>query len=548
MERIVSARVEQQRWFVRFPRAVPLGVFLAAMAVTLLGVFAIEHTNRERRRAQLSETANAVGAALEWRASAQRVYLRAGALLLAEGGEVTDARFHELAEELRDVGTFHGSDGLTWSARVAAKDIPAFEAVRREDDTPSYTVHPALAAGRDFALPVTYSTNLGSRRAAAGYDLYSEPVRRKAIDTALRERHPVATGAIFSQATRHWSLAIFMPVVRKAGGAPVLAGVLGVPINLQAYLSGLPEADLGIGNAMRLYDDNSTTGQLLARAGWEGTARETFERPVMIAGHRLVLQVSSSAASWSGLAIATLLFGLLVAALLALLARLVTRQAAEDRAAVDWLREQASIRTSLTRELNHRVKNTLANVLSIVALTKRRTNDLESFANGLEGRIRALSATHDLLTRIDWGQAPLREIIEAELALYTVGRDHAVELSGPDVALAPNDALSLGLAIHELVTNATKFGALSTLSGRLTIDWAMEGEDLVRIRWRERGGPPVPEERRRGFGTDLIERIVAHELGRAGTLDFAPEGVSCELAVPVRVPAAFRMRAAKAGG
>jgi two-component sensor histidine kinase len=238
----------------------------------------------------------------------------------------------------------------------------------------------------------------------------------------------------------------------------------------------------------------------------------------------------------------TLVFGLLVAGLLTLVARMVTRQAQEDNYALEWFEEQASIRNSLTRELNHRVKNTLANVLSIAALTRRRAETIEEFATGLDGRIRALSATHDLLTQSDWGTVPIQAVIEAELAPYAGAPEHEVELSGPHVELAPNDALSLGLAVHELATNAAKFGALSERDGKVQVSWDMINDRLARINWTESGGPPVQEHRKRGFGTDLIEKIVAHELKTPVDLRFDRGGVRCTLTIPVRQPAVFQMR------
>ena len=177
------------------------------------------------------------------------------------------------------------------------------------------------------------------------------------------------------------------------------------------------------------------------------------------------------------------------------------------------------------------------------ALTRRRADDVEDFATGLDGRIRALSATHDLLTQSDWGSTPVKAVIDAELLPYAQDEDHAVELLGPDVELAPNDALSLGLAVHELATNASKYGALSQPGGRLSVHWRLLSPELVRVEWLERGGPPVKQERSRGFGTDLIERIVAHELRHPVELDFDPEGVRCVLLIPVRRPSEFMIRA-----
>jgi two-component sensor histidine kinase len=237
-----------------------------------------------------------------------------------------------------------------------------------------------------------------------------------------------------------------------------------------------------------------------------------------------------------------LLFGLAGATLLMMLARVVAQQALEDNARLAWFEQQISIRDSLTRELNHRVKNTLANVLSIIALTKRRSASLEEFVERLEGRIRALSATHDLLTNSQWGNTPIRAVIEAELTPYSRDLGQTIDIRGPHVELAPNDALSLGLAIHELATNAAKYGALSQPGGKLSIEWARLGDSLARLSWREEGGPPVAAERKRGFGMELIERIVAHELQNPVQMHFDPTGVRCVLTVPVRKANPFAIR------
>jgi two-component sensor histidine kinase len=268
----------------------------------------------------------------------------------------------------------------------------------------------------------------------------------------------------------------------------------------------------------------------------------TIAEQVEVGSRPFVVEIQSArAGSLSPLSMATLLFGLALASLLLLLARLVTRQVIEDEVALTFFEEQNSIRNSLTRELNHRVKNTLASIISIISLTRRRTTSLNDFADSLEGRVRALSATHDLLTQSEWGTTPLRSVVKAELAPYSGGGNEVV-MDGPDIELAPNDALSLGLAIHELATNAAKYGALSQQGGRVSINWRSEGEELVVVDWVERGGPEVAAERTPGFGTDLIQKIVAHELRQPVAIRFDPEGVSCTLRVPLRVRREFQIR------
>ena len=154
----------------------------------------------------------------------------------------------------------------------------------------------------------------------------------------------------------------------------------------------------------------------------------------------------------------------------------------------------------------------------------------------------ALSATHDLLTQSEWSTTPLRSVVEVELAPYTRHEGHEVVLHGPDTELAPNDALSLGFAIHELATNAAKFGALSVPEGRVDVTWEMIGDALARVDWAESRGPKVGRPAKRGFGTDLLEKIVAHELRHPVELEFAPGGVRCTLLVPVRSRGEFALR------
>ena len=117
-----------------------------------------------------------------------------------------------------------------------------------------------------------------------------------------------------------------------------------------------------------------------------------------------------------------------------------------------------------------------------------------------------------------------------------------IALDGPDALIAPNDALSLGLLIHELVTNAAKFGALSNAAGTVALAWAFTKDNQILFSWREQGGPPPPIERRRGFGSDLIEKVISRELRSDIKLDFAPTGLRVSFAVPLRQIGAFALR------
>lgn len=528
----------------------PLAIFALIAGITVLAVFAIERSDASRHSAQLRTRATAIASALERRANASSAYLRAGAALLATLDEVRASRFRRFVSELRLDADNRGSEGIGWAGVVYPDGIGAFNAQLARESPGAAQLHPIPDGSQPYSVPITFlEPDTARNRGALGFDMYSEPHRRVAMQEAERTARPTASGKVVLQQQGEDGgpgFLIYMPVFEQAPGGRRLKGFIYSPFSAADFLASALELEGANGYGVALYDGPVSPERLLAStAGADAKGKMAVER-VAIGTEPWMLMVRQPV-DWglSILSIATIVFGLLVASLLMLLVRMLTRQTLEDEATLRWFEEQASIRNSLTRELNHRVKNTLANVLSIIALTRRRASDLDEFADGLDGRIRALSATHDLLTQSDWGTTPIRAVIEAELVPYAQDGDHEVELQGPDIQLAPNDALSLGLATHELATNAAKYGALSKPGGKIAVHWRLIAEALVRVEWQESGGPPVTPRRGRGFGTDLIERIVAHELKNPVELTFDPAGVRCVLTIAVRQPSTFAIRASR---
>ena len=545
---VSAADSRARRWLVLYPRAIPLVIFLAIAAITALSVFAIESNARARERAVMREYAQSVAASLDRSSSSFSSYLRAGAALFASSADVRPETFDNFVRALRLDTDYPGAEGIGWLPVIEAPDVPAFMAQVRARQPGFPDIYPQGSATTGRIAPVTMFAPANARnRRALGYDMYSDPARAAAMAEAELARRPTASGRIVLEQEQSGNLpafAIYMPVFRTFGEDDRrLIGFVYTPFRAREFLDSALGHETPSDFGVRLYDGEASTGHLLVTHTIGDAASERVEEQVTIANRKLLLVIeSANARMLSPLSMITLVFGLAIASLLMLLARLLTQQAYEDQARLAFFEEQHSIRNSLTRELNHRVKNTLANVLSILSLTRRRTRDLDEFADSLEGRIRALSATHDLLTVTDWGTTPIRAVIEAELQHFRLALDDAILLDGPPLELAPNDALSFGLAVHELATNAAKYGALSVAGGRVTISWQMTGEHLAEVVWRESGGPPVATERHRGFGTDLIEKIVAHELRQPVALDFQPEGVVCTMRVPIRRPADFRIR------
>jgi PAS domain S-box-containing protein len=185
----------------------------------------------------------------------------------------------------------------------------------------------------------------------------------------------------------------------------------------------------------------------------------------------------------------------------------------------------------LMDELSHRAKNLLAIVQAVAQQTFRDGGSPDTMRAAFEGRLGALSAAHDILTRQRWESAPITALIGATVAAASADGER-FELDGPDILLPPKTGVSLAMAVHELATNALKYGSLQSEAGHVSVTWTADGGRL-RLEWRERGGPPVSPPRRHGFGTRMIQRGLAAELGGTVTMDFLPEGVVCRVDAPL---------------
>ena len=206
---------------------------------------------------------------------------------------------------------------------------------------------------------------------------------------------------------------------------------------------------------------------------------------------------------------------------------------------VDLARQQReatlAYQSMLMAELDHRVKNILANIQALVRQTKSGAQSVEAFALSLERRIRAMAHAHGLMAETHWKGASLRALVEEELAPYVAENTDNIRISGDDVMLSPNAALPFILVVHELVTNAAKYGALSTPDGCVEIGWHCEGAGgALVMNWQERNGPPVKAPKHRGFGSVVIERSLRHEIKGTCKLTFNIDGVGCIISIPAK--------------
>ncbi len=182
------------------------------------------------------------------------------------------------------------------------------------------------------------------------------------------------------------------------------------------------------------------------------------------------------------------------------------------------------------REMDHRAKNLMALTRAIVHLTQADT--IKEFKAAIDGRLQALSNAHTLLAASQWAGAELRSLVTDELAPYSLDEEASrADIVGPELVLPPRLAQTIAMVLHELTTNAVKYGALSIPAGRLRVEWSREQADVV-IRWSETDGPPVKRPQRQGFGTRVIKQAVQDLKGRL-RFDWNPDGIACEIVVPV---------------
>jgi two-component sensor histidine kinase len=188
----------------------------------------------------------------------------------------------------------------------------------------------------------------------------------------------------------------------------------------------------------------------------------------------------------------------------------------------------------LIRELDHRFKNLLSVISVMASRTQETTSSMAGFVSALDGRIKALTMAHELLSRRNWHGISLVDLVHQELAPYANSSN--TEIQGSDDILSADAGQAIGMVLHELATNAAKYGALSNKDGRVRVCWRQQqngqGENQLRIEWRERGGPLVDPQSQCGYGTVMIRGIIRHELGGTGELVHSREGVHCKLEIP----------------
>lgn len=528
-------------WLREYPRATPVVVFCAVLALVLSAAWSVDRADKRIWQTQQQAKVADMVSALERQAASDSAYLSAMGALLANVGNPSPQTFQNYVDRLRGLPDLNGIAGLGWIERFDERDLPDLQ--RRLAESGSALPRPP-ASGPPLYWPF-YLTSMLEPRAEG--DSWSTRIDSQgaapwagAVEK-VRQTGKISTTGPAAMPAGEPGFLVLAPV-RALRGEPDFRGVAFVLLRTADFAQSAIGPRLKGGGRVELFN-RFAGGQRRIFEAQEGKQRfgDPISRTVTVFDQRWVLNYEPpERLGLSALSLVILFGGMAFATLLLAYVLLVQRRTADLHALLDVQMMQERERTAFIRELNHRVKNTLANVTSIISLTRNRASNVESFADMLLQRVRALAAGHSLLDSGQWGPADLRAIFSTQLNAHD--RAKQISLEGPDVSVSPNDALTIGLAVHELATNSVRFGALSTEAGSLTVRWQIADDNWVQVDWEERGGPPVEPPEKLGFGLSLVQRALAHELRRPIDLVFDPAGFRCRFFFQLRAPRSFQLR------
>lgn len=535
------------RWLRDYPRATPIGIFLFIVTLVCASAWSVELAGERTDRAATEARANEIAAAIERQSAANSAYFQATGALFVSAQTLSPEFFQQFVDRLRLDYDLSGVVALGWSEAVDRSALPALSARMTMQGYPDFTIYPAPPSRDRTVHAITMlEPRTPSNMALIGYNMHGEPRRAAAMDRARRTNAMASSDPVQLVVDRTRAASpgfiVYLPVAEISGRRRFKGFVYGA-IRTKDFLESAVKPDQ-LGNGRVDIFDSTDKGE-------EHIYSSTNQDAVLL-GRPVEQRLSVFGQVWtlryyplaehglSPLTLVVLVGGVSFSLLLLAYILLVQRRNEDLQILVSAQAEREAERAAFVRELNHRVKNSLANVTSIIALTRRNATDIDSFTSSLLERVRALAASHSLLDGAQWGPTDLKALVEAQLSSHDHD-ENRTRIDGPNVLISPNDALSIGLALHELLTNAARYGALSSEQGYVSIDWHVAGE-AVQVRWEEHGGPPVIEPAKRGFGLNLIERALAQELGTPISIEFAANGLRCQFTIPLRPQKSFRLR------
>jgi len=533
-----------------FSAAVFTVVACASLVAAWLSYLSVQDAARIKFTSTADDALNRIESSLDLNLS---LLTSTRAFFRLRGGDMSRAQFRQFFEALDVDRNFPGLRGIGYVRMVRTGQ----EADAERDIVKAHGVERGIYPDTDqeWRAPVILFEPLeGDNQAAIGYDMFTDPQRRRAIEDALTSGEQRASarlqlGQPMSNDRTYPGFVVYSPLADVPGGgaaqdlAPV--GLLYAAFRAEnLFNTALGKAPLLPVN-VEIYDSAINPDTLLFRS--EAKPDDSF-------GEALTSTRQSKVAgrTWYLLFRPTSLFtpptsnlgplliglgGLVLAAAIAMAVRL-QGNAMEAETALRVSSEKALLeRDLLLQEMKHRIKNSIARILAMARQTAANTRSVTEFIEAYAARLQAMAASQDMLTRSKWQKADLAELLRTELdQVFGQGIDR-VKLSGPPVQLNENATQALGLTFHELATNALKYGSTANTTGSLGVEWAMIGSGRKKglvLTWKEASQSGVAAPSKAGFGTTLIDLNITRELGGTIERTFGSDGLTIRIEIPLR--------------
>ncbi|RWB92267.1 MAG: histidine kinase [Mesorhizobium sp.] len=531
----------------------PIVAFVAVALISLTMAGFAYFATQEAARIKFEGTADDALNRIESRIDLHLSLLRSTqALFDANNGEITRGEFKAFFTALDINDNFAGLRGIGFLRLAKTGDEAAVERDILRDHGSAHPVYPATT--QQWRTPIVLFEPLDtSNQSIIGYDMFTEPVRRAAIEKAMADDRQHASGLVqlgqgTGAAQTFTGFLVFVrlnvetapDVIDASRSSTFLYAAFRARELFQTSLSRAPLLPVNI----EIYDGKAEAGKLLFRSETPPAHalgdRLLARREIVVAGRpwTVLFRPTSAFSLPSSRAVPVMLglFGLLLAGAIALVARYQER--AYD--AVSLLHEttEKSLleKDLMLQEMKHRIKNSITRVLAIARQTASQATDVKEFSSSFSARLQAMAASQDMLTRSRWQKADLGDLLRIELGQVFGKELPDGILSGPEVMLDETTTQALGLTFHELATNALKYGEAGNVVGALKVDWFVERRSRERIlvlNWREAGQKKLETPAKTGFGTKLIDLNVTRELRGTIRRDFQADGLTVEIRIPL---------------
>ena len=533
-----------------FPIVAFIAVALISMTMAGFAYFATQEAARIKFEATADDALNRIESRIDLHLSLLR---STQALFDARNGEISRSEFKAFFSALDVDSNFAGLRGIGYLRLAKAGDEAAVERDMLRDRGVPHAVYPD--SSQSWRTPIVLFEPLDpSNESTIGYDMFTEPVRREAIERAMADDAQHASGLVqLGQGTgAAQTFTGFLVFVRlnvetapdginasRSSTAGLLYAAFRARDLFQTALSRTPLLPVNT----EVYDGTVDADNLLFQSETPPVAsfgdRLLVTRKIIVAGRpwTVLFRPTSAFSQPSSRAIPVMLglFGLLLAGAIALVARYQER-AYDAKSLLHETTEKSLLEKDLMlQEMKHRIKNSITRVLAIARQTAAHATDVKEFSSSFSARLQAMAASQDMLTRSRWQKADLGDLLRIELGQVFGKELPDGILSGPQVLLDETTTQALGLTFHELATNALKYGEAGNSVGALKVDWSFEGRGADRmlvLNWREAGQKQLEAPAKTGFGTKLIDLNVTRELRGTISRDFRADGLTVEIRIP----------------